>query len=338
MSKVADIWVLTDGRAGNVAQALGLAEAVGRLCPVAISEKRIALKPWASLIPPKLGIGLGAWRRGWPFAGLQEGAEELRWPWPDMVIGAGRRSAVIVAALRRLHGVTAVQILNPQCDPKAFDAVVVPQHDRIEGANVLKTLGAVNRISYAGVMAATADWSVELPASKPRLAVLVGGPSGSATFSDADQRRLVLALESLSRTHTLVITASRRTPEGLVARLQQAIGENGFFWSGEGPNPYPAMLANADVALVTEDSVNMASEVATYGVPVHVFPLTNVNAKFAAFHEALVGHGASRRFTGTIANWTYQPLAEADRVAGDLVRRGLIPQAQEPGGITRAAE
>jgi len=61
-----------------------------------------------------------------------------------------------------------------------------------------------------------------------------------------------------------------------------------------------------------------------------------VAAKFAAFHETLAARGASRRFTGSIENWSYEPLAEADRIAGDLMRRGLLPTSQEPGGLAEA--
>ncbi|MEM7056626.1 MAG: mitochondrial fission ELM1 family protein [Pseudomonadota bacterium] len=335
MSKVTEIWILTDGRAGNEAQALGLAEAIGRQCSANISQKRIELKPWAGLIPPKMAVRLGARRDGWPFMGLKSGAEDLRWPWPHIVIGAGRRSAAVVAALRKLYGVTAVQLLNPQCDPGAFDVIVVPEHDSIEGANILKTVGAMNRLTVSGVHAAAGTWS-ESPSHKPQLAVLVGGPSGSATFSDADQKRLLLALESLAQAHSLVVTASRRTPGRFVSLLAECLEGRGMFWSGDGPNPYPAMLATSKAVLVTEDSVNMASEAATVGLPVHIFPLTRVAAKFAAFHEALAARGASRRFTGAISAWAYEPLAEADRIAGDLIRRGLIPASQEPGGLTEA--
>lgn len=335
MSKVAEIWVLTDGRAGNEAQALGLAEAFGRLQPTNISVKRISLKSWAAVLPPKIAVGMGARREGWPFIGLSQGAEDLRWPWPDMVIGAGRRSVAVTAALRKLYGVAAVQILNPQCDPTLFDAIVVPDHDRIAGANVLKTVGAVNRLTAVTVRMAAAELNIP-PATKPHLAVLIGGPSRSATFSDADQKRLLLALESLGQSHALIVSASRRTPDSFSKALAECLQDRGMFWSGEGPNPYPGMLASAEAVLVTEDSVNMASEAATIGLPVHIFPLTRVASKIASFHESLIARGASRRFTGTINTWTYEPLTEADRIAGDLIRRGLLPTPQEPGGLREA--
>ena len=325
MSDASEIWVLTDGRAGNEAQALGLAEAVARIRTMRISSKPITLKRWAALLPPGLLQGLRYSRKGWPFSGLAEGAEQFHWPWPDLVIGAGRRSAPVVAAIRELNAVAAVQLLNPKMKLNAFDAVVVPQHDGLAGANVLSTLGAVSRLTAEGVKVAADAWRERLAHLRsPRLAVMIGGPSKSAQFGTGDERTLCLALETLQRDYGLLVTTSRRTSAGFADKLRGALGPDAFVWSGEGDNPYPAILGLADAVLVTEDSVNMASEAASTGLPVHVFPVGRIAPKMAAFHEALVAHGASRRFRGEIGRWAYTPLAEADRIAADLVRRGIV--------------
>ena len=318
------LWVLSDGRAGNEAQALGLAEALARRRPARIEVRRVALTRWAALLPPAWSWRLGARRGSWPFSGLAEGAEALAPPWPEAVIGAGRRTAPIAAGLKRLHGIAAVQILDPQMPPRAFDAVVVPEHDVLTGSNVVRSVGAPNRLTPGVIAQAAACWAERLSAlPRPRLAVLVGGPSGSARFAETDALELTLALEALARTHGLMVTGSRRTPPGLMERLRAAL-PGAFVWDGEGENPYPGLLGHADAVLVTEDSVNMASEAATAGLPVHVFPLGRVAPKIARFHESLAARGASRRFTGGIGRWEYEPLAEADRIAGDLVRRGVV--------------
>lgn len=325
MGKVVDLWVVTDGRAGHAAQSFALAEAIGRLRPTAIQEKPIQLKKWAAMVPPVLSETLGASRKGWPFSGLAEGAEALHWPWPDIVIGTGRRAAPVIAAIRRLHGVAAVQILDPRMRAHAFDALIVPEHDALAGANVLKTVGALSRVTRQMIAEEGALWAARLGTLKrPRLAVLVGGSSGAATFGAGDQRQLLLVLQNLAAQHGLMITVSRRTPQDFADHLKTEFGADALVWTGEGDNPYPAILGLADAVLVTKDSVNMASEAASTGLPVHVFPLGNVAPKIAAFHEALQAHGASRPFTGEIGRWSYPPLAEADRIAADLVRRGVI--------------
>jgi mitochondrial fission protein ELM1 len=121
-----------------------------------------------------------------------------------------------------------------------------------------------------------------------------------------------------------MVTGSRRTPPELSRRIRDAVGGRGFVWDGTGANPYPGLLGHAAAVLVTEDSVNMASEAATTGLPVHVFALSRVARKIARFHESLAARGASRRFNGAIGGWSYPPLAEADRIAGELLRRGVI--------------
>jgi uncharacterized protein len=320
-----NLWVLSDGRAGNEAQALGLAEALARRRPAAIAVKVAVPGRWAALVPPALSWRLGARADGWPFTGLVDGAEALVPPWPEAVIGAGRRVAPIVAALRRLYGIAAVQILDPRMPVRAFDAVVVPEHDALAGSNVLRSVGAVNRLTPGAIAEAAAGWAGamgRLP--RPSVAVLIGGPSRSARFGRGGEVNLLTALKALAPTQGLIVTGSRRTPPELMQRVRGALGSAAFVWDGTGANPYPGMLGHADAVLVTEDSVNMASEAATTGLPVHVFPVSGVARKIARFHESLERRGASRRFAGTISRWSYPPLAEADRVADELIRRGVI--------------
>ena len=314
------IWVITDGRAGNEAQALGLAEALARRRSATIAVRRVAPKAWTARLPAQMWHALGAREGGWPFTAYNARVRRIKPPWPDLVIGAGRRIAPLVAALRRLHGVGAVQILDP-CMPLAdFDLVAVPEHDRVTGPNVLATAGSIGRATPDTVAAAAEHWRDQLALlPQPRLAVLLGGPGAGARFGGGAAGRLLVALEALAdQGHGLMVTPSRRTPQGLVARLRDLLGDSAFVWDGTGDNPYPGILGLADAVLVTEDSVNMASEAASTGKPVHVFPLSRVAAKIRRFHTALEARGAARRFEGEIEAWDYPPLAEADRVAAEI--------------------
>ncbi|MEM9062173.1 MAG: mitochondrial fission ELM1 family protein [Pseudomonadota bacterium] len=327
MPKATEIWVLTDGRVGNEAQALALAEAVARQRGGKITVKRTPLRGWAGRIPAAISYRLGAWPRGWPFIGIERGASELNWPWPALIVSAGRRVAPISAALKKLYGIPAVHLLDPEIPLTAFDAVVLPRHDRKSASNAISSLGALTRHTRQTLDAAAASWNCPMTDLKlPRLAVLIGGPSRSADFTDEDSQRLALALDSLAGHFGLMITASRRTPENLVSRLRSALAVRAFIWASEadGPNPYPGLLGPAVAVIVTEDSVNMVSEAASTGKPVHVFPITRVAPKLGQFHADLREYGATQRFTGEIRHWSYTPLAEADRVAKELVRRGIV--------------
>jgi len=317
------LWVLTDGRAGNEAQALGLAEALGRRRPVRISIRRVAPKAWTARLPAQLWHALGAHEGGWPFTAYNARVRRIVPPWPDLVIGAGRRIAPLVAALKKLHGVKTVQILDPRMPLADFDLVAIPEHDRMIGRNVITTAGAIGRMTPEIAAAAANPWRERLAAlPHPRLAVLLGGPSVSARFGGGAAGRLADALQALAgQGHGLMVTPSQRTPQGLVGRLRDLLGNRAFVWDATGDNPYPGILGLADAVLVTEDSVNMASEATSTGKPVHVFPLARVAAKIHRFHAALEARGAIRRFEGVIGDWTYEPLAEADRVAAEVARR-----------------
>jgi mitochondrial fission protein ELM1 len=43
--------------------------------------------------------------------------------------------------------------------------------------------------------------------------------------------------------------------------------------------------------------------------------------KFDRFHQDLQRRGIARPFTGALADWSYPPLDETNRAAGELLRR-----------------
>jgi mitochondrial fission protein ELM1 len=117
----------------------------------------------------------------------------------------------------------------------------------------------------------------------------------------------------------LLITPSRRTPPAVVDRLAGLVtGLGGWVWPGVGENPYPAVLGLAEATVVTADSVNMACEAAVTGRPVFVSPVDRLDPKLARFHADMEAAGVTRPFDGVLAQWTYPPLREADRVAQGL--------------------
>jgi mitochondrial fission protein ELM1 len=91
------------------------------------------------------------------------------------------------------------------------------------------------------------------------------------------------------------------------------------------------LLGLAEAVVVTEDSVNMLSEAATSGLPLHIFRLSRTSPKIAAFCADLIARGAARPFEGRIQQWRYTPLGEADRIAAEVVARGLISTVSDLG-------
>ena len=317
-------WVITDGKPGMENQCLGLAEALG-VTPVI---KRVRQRsPWRQLSP---------WfRLGKRFA-AGPGGDRLEPPWPDLVIATGRHSVVpALSVARRSRGrCFTVQIQDPVISPRHFDLVVVPEHDRLRGANVLVTRGALHRVTAAKLAEAAARLGPlydHLP--RPRVAVLVGGDNGAYRLTPTIMGDLAEGLTHLAQDFGagLMVTPSRRTGADNEAILRARMrGVPSVVWDGEGENPYFAFLGLADAIVVTCDSVSMVSEACSTGKPVYLVPLAGGSAKFAAFHEALMRAGIARRFDGGFATWSYAALDDTARVAAEVRRRLAARRGRQP--------
>lgn len=319
-----EVWVVTDGRPGNEGPALALARALEAHGWAPAEIRRATPRPGPARLPAMAWAAAPAREGGWPFSALEDRGAGLARPWPELVISAGRRSAPVAAAMRRLSGgaTRAVQILNPGMRLLSFDAVIVPRHDRLRGDTVIETLGSLSRVTPELAAAEASLWSAALARlPQPRLAVLVGGPSRSARWSPTLTMRLVEALEqATAKGWGIMATLSRRSPEGLNLALRRA-APRAYIWDGAGANPYPGILGLASAALVTADSVNMASEAASAGVPVHVLGMDGLSPKLQRFHEELARAGASREWDGRLLTWQVQPLAQAEAAAAALAAR-----------------
>lgn len=314
-------WVVTDGNAGMETQCLGLAEALG-LSP---QIKRISLRaPW-DWLPPRLGALVC------PLTGLDPRGDRLAPPWPDLLIATGRRSVAAVAAIKRISGKTVtVQIQNPQFSLAAFDLVVTPLHDRVQGPNVLATTGALHRVTRARLDAAAAEFRASLAhLPRPLVTVLVGGANKAYRMTPQIIGDFCAGLRDLAKISgcSFAVTPSRRTGAENVAALRNGLaGLAHVLWDGAGSNPYFGYLGFADAVIVTSDSVNMTGEACATGKPVYVYDLPGGSAKFLVFHQAMRASGAVRRFvpqtTRQLEIWT-PPVIDDTAMVADAVRRLL---------------
>ena len=312
-------WVLSDGTIGMEKQSLALAEGVG--LPAIL--KRVSVRqPWSSL-PARLWCA--------PFYAVGKGSDSLKAPYPDLLISAGGRVVGLTAAIRQWSGgrSCAVQIQNPRYRLSAFDLIIAPRHDGLSGPNVLETDGSLHAVTPVALRAARAKFAA-LVTGMPALivTVLLGGNSRRHRFTTAAAERLGKSLARLAADGTgLLITPSRRTPQSAIEAIRGQLAETTHhFWNGQGENPYIGMLALADALIVTNDSVNMLSEAAATGKPVHVFELAGGSARFDRFLNHMQALGITRPFEGKLESWSYRLPEDNERavaaVRNLLDRRG----------------
>ena len=318
----APVWALHDGKDGLRNQVLGVAEAVG----LPFEEKRLETRyPWKAL-PPAL------WFNARHAPG--RGGDRLLPPWPRLVISAGGRSAAPAVSVRKAAGgaCLVVQIQNPKIAPRHFDLMLLPEHDKLQGPNILVTRGAPHRVTALKLAEAAELWRprfAHLPA--PRIAVLIGGGNGTYGLDPAAMARIAEQLAALAADGAgLMITPSRRTGAAAEAVLRTRLaGLPVELWDGTGDNPFFGYLALADHILATADSISMITEASATGKPVHVIPLEGGSRKFEDFHRTMHEAGVARPFTGALAEWRYPPrddtAAAGARIRDMLAERGLWP-------------
>lgn len=310
------IWAVSDGRIGIEAQVLGLAEAVARRRPADVVLKRIG---W------RFGLGRLPWRMIPRWALKAE--SPIGPPWPDLWIGAGRASLPLSTQVRAWSGgrTFVVQTQDPRGAAPAFDLVVPPLHDELDGPNVLPIVGAPNRMNAEGFARDLAAMRHRIdPLPRPRVAMIVGGKSNSHDLPPERARAMAAKVAEAVRAvgGSLLVSFTRRTPARAQAILRQGLADvPGWIWDGEGENPYFAFLAAADIILVTEDSTNLATDAASTGKPIHVLAMAGGGEKFDRFHADLRRRGVSRPFDGALATWSYEPLDETNRAAAEVLRR-----------------
>ncbi|MGN6313031.1 MAG: mitochondrial fission ELM1 family protein [Rhodanobacteraceae bacterium] len=306
-----EAWVITDGAAGNERQALALAQALETRTRVL----RLPLRaPWSWITPRKLPGGR--------LALSARDRVQFAPPWPGLAIGCGRDAALLTRLLRDLSDgdCFSVQILDPRVGTRHWDAVVSPRHDARHGANVIETLGSLNPIDDKWLAEGREAFAQFMHLPRPRITLLIGGPRRGVVFDEAYALALAQGVAARAQAGSVLASVSRRTPQAFAQSVREKLQHlPGVFWTGEhdGTNPYPGLLGWADAIVVTPDSVNMLSEAAAVGVPVHTLVTGSLPERLAFFHAALRERGSLHDLDARAAR-AATPLRETAQVAARL--------------------
>lgn len=321
------VWALVDERAGNRSQAMGVADALG--FPYELKDIRFG---WLARLPNLvLASSLSAlsWRS----------RRSLAPPWPDVVIAAGRRAAPVMRAIKRRSGGRAflVQLMDPGVPRRDLDLIAVPLHDGVvSGSNVVATTGAAHRVTPEGLATAQTEWAPRfdyLP--RPRIAVMVGGPTERRAFTAMMAQTLANQVSALAAGlgGSLLVSTSRRTGNAANELIEAiTVPHHAYRFQDSGENPYLGYLAIADAVVVTGDSASMCTEACATGGPVYIYaPRGFVIEKHTRLHVFLFENGYARPFEGTLEQWTHPPLNPAPTIAEQVLRRLAVSGSMDSG-------
>lgn len=304
-------WLLLGHKAGDNTQLRALAAALGWPC----EEKHLRYHPWELLSGRLLGATL---------LGLDRArSDQLRSPWPELILTAGRRNEPVARWIRQQagSGVRIVHVGRPWASLEHFDLLIAtPQYSLPPSPRVqinrlpLQQLGEVDGAELQ-------RWSARLAhLPRPWTTVLVGGQSGPYHFNAPEARQLGAALGLWLRQRgggSLLLSTSARTGAAASEALAASLPAAAYLhcW-GDGENPYQAFLALADDLVVTGESMSMLAEACATGKPVQVFPLGAERFAMGPRRQQ-----ATSPWWREPRNWHFRPLSH--RVAMSLAPRRL---------------
>ena len=299
------IYAVSDGRAGIARQAIALAGAINDIIPCDVRVVDLHPEGPQVMLPPTM------WHD--PMGALpKEQSAIFKEPMPDIWIANGRRSIAYSLWVKKKHKNTiVVQIQDPKIDTKNFDFVIPPMHDKVSGQNVFETLGGLVYYSAEQIASAINAFPSLGQEKREKVLLVLGGNSKTHSFTAPQAQNLLRSLSAESvKDKCFWITASRRTPPQIAQIFRKFAKDNGhsFFENEEkdGPNPYLAWLINADYAIITEDSANMISDAAFFGLPIHLARLSGKSRKFETLHKSFIDAGAAVWWNGTLQNQNYE--------------------------------
>lgn len=294
----AEIWVVSDGKAGHLNQSLGLAEALKRQRSDLVLREVPAVPGPGTLLRGLLGLA-------------KDGGG------PVLLLGAGHGTHSTMLRLRREHGGRAIVLMRPSLPLGLFDLCIEPRHDGgSESRRRWLSDGPLNRMLPASVRSEEG-------------VILLGGPSPHFRW---DSEALLQQLSHICKgEHRWSLSTSRRTPADILPALRQMklpglqlndAAELPPGWLG-------AQLPQARACWVTPDSASMVFEALTAGCAVGLFHMDpRSGSKVAGAMQNLESRGLCTSFAQIDEGATLEPpaeiLAEADRCALLLLERGWV--------------
>ena len=311
MTKLKGI-LLTQGMHGMISQVEGLAKALD----IDFTHHKVELNHFWKLIPPNLS----------PIS--QSVFKKINHDDFDVIISCGRKSVIPSIHLKNTANkkVFNIHIQDPKVNLNHFDFIVAPEHDAIEGENVISTKGAIHYLTENEISENKDYLSSFIKKDERKIwALIMGGPTKYYDYSTKNMKHIFTALYKLLKKHNfqLVVIPSMRTPINTIHYAREFFGENHTVIKDVDKKAYLSALAIAENIVVTCDSSSMISEAALTGKPIYVasiLPKKN-DKRFQRFRNLFRELNIIRNLGEEVEIWSYEKLDETNRVANIIKQK-----------------
>jgi len=311
MTKLKGI-LLTQGMHGMISQVEGLAKALD----IDFTHHKVELNHFWKLIPPNLS----------PIS--QSVFKKINHDDFDVIISCGRKSVIPSIHLKNTANkkVFNIHIQDPKVNLNHFDFIVAPEHDAIEGENVISTKGAIHYLTENEISENKDYLNSFIKKDERKIwALIMGGPTKYYDYSTKNMKHIFTALYKLLKKHDfqLVVIPSMRTPINTIHYAKEFFGENHTIIMDVDKKAYLSALAISENIVVTCDSSSMISEAALTGKPIYVasiLPKKN-DKRFQRFRNLFRELNIIRNLGEEVEIWSYEKLDETNRVANIIKQK-----------------
>ena len=305
MSKLKGL-LLTQGMHGMISQVEGLAKALD----IDFIHHKVETNNIWKIVPPRFS----------PIS--QSVYKKINQVDFNVIISCGRKSVIPSIHLKNISNkkIFTIHIQDPKVDYKHFDYIVAPEHDAIEGENVINTKGAIHYLTEQEIFENKEYLNSFIKKDSRKIWTLImGGPTKYYDYSSKNIKDIFSMFNNLLEKHDfqLVVIPSMRTPLNTINYAKEFFGENHTIIMNVDKKAYLSALAISEKIVVTCDSSSMISEAALTGKPVYVanIPPKKNDKRFQRFRNLFRELNITRNLGEEVENWNYEKLDETNRVA-----------------------
>ena len=164
---------------------------------------------------------------------------------PHIVISCGRKSVYFSLYLKKLFlkKIITIHIQNPKINFSKFDFVISPNHDKIKGTNVIKSIGAIHQ--FTKKMIESKKYSYPSVPKNNLISFIIGGNNRHYKFTKESILDLINKIKHLKKRYSkfnFLVISSRRTGLDIIRFMKEKLDKIAHIWNGVGENPYIAVL------------------------------------------------------------------------------------------------
>ena len=302
--------LLTEGMHGMISQVEGLAKSLN----IEFIHEKIELNSFWKLIPPKFTPSQN-------FTFKNDIKKNF-----DIVISCGRKSVIPSIYLKKKYKdkIMNIHIQDPKVSLHNFDYVVVPQHDSLNGNNVITSIGAIHYLKQ-DELDQNENYLKNKINKEKIISLIIGGPNKYYNYNDKSIGEIFAKIQKnfIDNGYQLIVIPSMRTPQKIINKATNYFDKNQVIINNVDKKAYLSSLKLADYIVVTCDSTSMISEAAITGKPIYVAQMTPIkkNYRFEKFFNLFRSLNIIRNLESSVEKWNYEKLNETDKVSDHIKKK-----------------